>query len=250
MGCFLTMSELMFKKVAGTAVANFLPGIDRFTIVCGHYGCGKTNLSLNLAVALSKQGKRVYVVDCDIVNPYFRSSDYKKLLDRYDIHLIAPTYAHSNLDVPSLPAEMYSIFSVPEEEYVIVDVGGDDVGATVLGRFSEEINSLSSYSMLYVINQNRIETATAERAVFHLREIERASRIQATGIINNSHLQKLTTTSDILRSIDFAEEVSKKSELPCCFHTAPHFLEKELKGQRKDFFFLDIYVTPPWEITK
>ena len=48
--------------------------MKRITIITGHYGSGKTNLSVNLAVNAAKEGKKVTVVDLDIVNPYFRTA--------------------------------------------------------------------------------------------------------------------------------------------------------------------------------
>ena len=50
-------------------------------IVAGHYGVGKTNLTLNLCVDAARAGAKVTCVDLDIVNPYFRSSDYAKVLE-------------------------------------------------------------------------------------------------------------------------------------------------------------------------
>ena len=44
--------------------------------VTGHYGSGKTNFSVNLAMAAAKDGIPVTVVDLDNVNPYFRTADF------------------------------------------------------------------------------------------------------------------------------------------------------------------------------
>lgn len=52
------------------------------TVICGHYGCGKTNLVLNLAAEAAQRGRRSVVVDMDVVNPYFRSSDYSALAQK------------------------------------------------------------------------------------------------------------------------------------------------------------------------
>ena len=65
----------------------------KFTIIYGHYGCGKTNLSLNLALMLAREGNPVTLVDLDIVNPYFRSSDYKGLFEGLDVEVVSPQFA-------------------------------------------------------------------------------------------------------------------------------------------------------------
>ena len=133
-----------------------------FVVVTGHYGCGKTNFSINLALDYAAKGRKVTIVDMDLVNPYFRTSDYRELLESKGIEVIAPVFGHTNLDIPSLPASMYSIFD--SKDMVIVDVGGDDIGSTVLGRFRPKFEGLD-YDMLYVVNRFRNLTATPEEAV-------------------------------------------------------------------------------------
>src|ERR1035437_3886561 len=110
----------------------------RIIIVCGHYGSGKTNFSLNLALFLANKEKTVTIVDLDIVNPYFRSSDFDEMLNKAHIKLITPTYAGTTLDIPSISPKINSIFG-SLDDYIIFDVGGDDAGATVLGCFSSKI---------------------------------------------------------------------------------------------------------------
>ena len=148
--------------------------LKNFVIVTGHYGCGKTNLSLNLAIDAAKAGEKVTIVDMDLVNPYFRVSDYRALLEGYGIEVITPVFGATNLDIPSLPASMYSIFD--REGRTIVDVGGDDVGSTVLGRFRPQLMK-TDYDMLYVINRFRSLTVTAQEAVEILHEIEQVSSL-------------------------------------------------------------------------
>jgi Mrp family chromosome partitioning ATPase len=60
--------------------------MKRITIVTGHYGSGKTNLSVNLAINAAKEGKNVTIVDLDIVNPYFRTADFKQLFEENGIY--------------------------------------------------------------------------------------------------------------------------------------------------------------------
>ena len=164
----------------------------KLIIVCGHYGTGKTNLSLNLAHRLRSEGKSVTLVDLDVVNPYFRSSDYTKELESLGIHVLAPGGAGTTLDIPALPASIFSVFDT-NADHVIFDTGGDDAGVTALGRFSGRIKEAGDYAMLYVINQYRVLTTTAEEAASLLPEIEAASRLKATGLVNNSHMSRQTT---------------------------------------------------------
>lgn len=216
-----------------------------FMIVCGHYGCGKTNLSLNLAVTLKNTGREVTLVDLDLVNPYFRSSDFQEMIDFHGIELIAPVFARSNLDLPALPADLHRIFHM-KNRTVIIDVGGDDAGAVALGSISKDIRELP-YQMLYVVNRYRALTQTPEEACVLLAEIEAASRLKATGVVNNSHLQMSTTEEDILRGIPFAEQTARLLNLPLVFTTVPGFLADGLTNKIKDSYPVEIYVKAPWE---
>ena len=63
------------------------------TVITGHYGVGKTNLAINLALDARKAGLEVRLADLDVVNPYFRSSDYRRLLEDAGVQVIAPRYA-------------------------------------------------------------------------------------------------------------------------------------------------------------
>ncbi|MDP4119618.1 MAG: ParA family protein [Bacillota bacterium] len=219
--------------------------LQQFTIIYGHYGCGKTNFSINLALQAAKEHKQVILADLDIVNPYFRTHDYKEFLAKQGINVIAPRFAGTNLDVPSLPPEIVSVFS-NRQNYVIIDVGGDDAGAKALSRFSEKINANPDVAVYYVINKYRNLTQTPQEASELLREIEAASRVRATAIVNNSHLQMYTNEETILQSLDFANETSKLLELPLIATTAPKKLQEQLSDKIKDLYPIDIFVKPPF----
>lgn len=215
--------------------------IKSFTIICGHYGCGKTNLSLNLAIDAAKRGESVTLVDMDIVNPYFRSSEYIPLLNEYGISVIAPSFANTTLDTPSLSAEIFRIFE--SDGTVIIDAGGDDSGSTALGSFSGRIGKID-YDMLYVINRYRPLASEPESASMILREIERASRLRATGVVNNSHLKEFTTQETILESLGFARETAATLGLSLMFTTAPKEIATQLNIER--LYPIEIYVKTPW----
>ena len=219
-----------------------LTTLNRITLVTGHYGCGKTNLSLNLALDFARRGEKCAVVDLDIVNPYFRSSDYDELLEKNGVRLIAPRYARSALDVPSLPAEIYSVFDSIDGR-VIIDVGGDDAGATALGRYAAKFAGLE-YTMLYVVNKYRPLTAESGEAAELLGEIETASRLKATAVVNNSHLMGGTTGETILSSVEYAEEAARMLGLPLLFTTAPRAIANKLTCP--DIYPVDIHVRTPW----
>lgn len=182
------------------------------TIITGHYGSGKTNAAVNLALSAAQSGQAVTIIDLDIVNPYFRTADFVEPLKAHDIQVIAPVYANSNLDIPVLPASVDAAFSQSDRQ-VIVDVGGDDAGAIALGRYAKKIEA-QGYEMLYVINARRYLTKNPAEAVELLREIEQAARLSATGILNNTNLGAQTTAQTVLDSLPFAQAVCEQTGLP------------------------------------
>ncbi len=219
--------------------------MKKITIVTGHYGSGKTNLSVNLAVKAAEEGKKVAVVDLDLVNPYFRTADFKQLFEDMGIKLIAPDFANTNLDVPSIQFDVEQLAA--SEDCLIIDVGGDDAGATALGRYAEALLEMlpGDIDMFYVINQRRTLTSNAEEAVTLMYEIEQASRMKHTAIVNNTNLGCETTAEIIEESADFADRVAEKTGLPLAFTTCPE--EQCLLTGRDDILPIKVYVKLPWD---
>ena len=217
---------------------------SRVTVVCGHYGTGKTNLSINLALDCARHGDDVSLVDLDVVNPYFRSADYADVLTENGVRVVGPNFANTNLDTPSLPAAVRS--TIAEGSRVIVDVGGDDAGATALGVYSKTLADAEP-DVVYVVNRYRSMTTQANEAVQILAEIEAMSHLRATCIANNSHLKQDTTEATILDSIGFAEDVASATGLPLRFTTAPRSLDFSQLNKIPNIYPVDVLVRAPWE---
>ena len=215
------------------------------TIICGHYGCGKTNFAINYAIDKARNGNKVTLADMDVVNPYFTSSEYSDVLKKNGINVISPTFAATNLDIPALPASMCSLFDTDDE--VIIDAGGDDAGATVLGRFAGMIKK-KPYEMLYVTNMYRPFTSNADDSVKMMEQIEITCGLNATAVVNNSHLKEFTTPETITDSLEYAKEVSEKAGIPLMFTVVPKRLLGELPKE-ECFYPADVYVRTIWERT-
>lgn len=211
----------------------------RITLLCGHYGSGKTNVAVNLALALREKAERVAVADLDIVNPYFRSKDSRDLFEDAGIRLICSEYANTNVDIPALPQDMYAITDDPSL-HVVIDVGGDDRGALALGRISRAILAENDYEMLAVINASRPLTRTPEDTVEVLREIEAAGGMKFTGIVNNTNLGRQTDAEVVLKSVSYAETVSKQMEIPLVLTTVPVEIFPQLEGKIENLFPLEL----------
>ena len=191
----------------------------RLTLFAGHYGSGKTNIAVNYALALAREGKSVCIADLDIVNPYFRTKDSAEELEAAGVTLISPRFANTNVDLPALPAEAYRLVT-DKSIYGIMDIGGDDRGAYALGRYVPAMKEENNYRMVFVANCYRPLTRTPEEAMEVMREIEEACGLRFTDIINNSNLGTETTPETVLNSLDYMEKLSKISGLPIFATTA------------------------------
>ena len=235
-----------------------IDNLKNFIVITGHYGCGKTNFAINLAFDFVKSGKEVTVVDMDLINPYFRTSDFKGILEEKGIEVITPVFGATNLDIPSLPASMYSIFE-KKDRVVIVDVGGDDAGSTVLGRFRPQFEN-TDYDMLYVINRYRSMSTDMDEAIEVLEEIKAVSGLKPSKLVNNSHLM-FETTAEVLRNgMDFADDISKKTGLPVYCTTVRRDIFDRVKNSNDNdaefnklsdkitnLYPIDIYVKTVWQ---
>jgi len=199
----------------------------RLTILCGHYGSGKTNIAVNMALDLKKQYEKTVIADLDIVNPYFRTKDSLNILSANGIKLVCSEFANSNVDVPALPADLYSITDDTSKK-VILDIGGDDRGAYVLGRLAELIKAENDYEMVMVINKYRPLTPNVEATLEVMHEIEAASHIAFTAVINNSNLGSETARETILNSLEYANGVANAAGLKLLATTVEKSIAEKL----------------------
>lgn len=211
----------------------------RIVLLAGHYGSGKTNIAVNLAFSLKKYRERVAVADIDIVNPYFRSKDSVQELQAAGIRMIASEYAGSNVDVPALPQEMYSIID-DRDLSAVVDLGGDDRGALAMGRWRDAILEENDYEMLFVVNRFRPLTRDAASTIEIMGEIEAASGMRFTAVVNNSNLGNETTAQDVLDSQGYANEICALTGLPLKMTTVHEGLYESLRDKIPNLYPLKL----------
>lgn len=192
---------------------------SRLKIIIGAYGSGKSEVSVNLALNMRKTNPdhKVLLADLDIVNPFYRSSDAAKVLEDNDIRLISPMYANSNVDAPVLSGEVYVIFD--NDEYMgVFDIGGEDMGATILGSMKTRLDNTDA-ELIMAVNTRRPFTSTADEIIIMASELQEASKMKITGFINNTNILEQTTASDILEGEKILLEIQEKTGIPVVMTT-------------------------------
>lgn len=218
---------------------------NRVLVITGHYGSGKTEIAMNLAVDQVKRntGRSVAIADLDIVNPYFRSRDYSSLYKENGIRMMASSKSASDADLPTLPADIRAAFD-QEDLFTVFDVGGDPTGAHVLRGYAAWLQRVP-HAMLVVVNANRPQTDTAEKAAAYIAEIERASGVKASGIIDNTHLCRETTQEELEKGRRICREIKERAGLDTVCHTVEN---GKFPADDDDVYPINIYLKKPWEV--
>ena len=183
------------------------------TVLIGNFGSGKSELAINMALSSVKSGKKTVVVDIDLINPYFRISERKSLLEENGIKLIYPRYAMTGVEATSIPPEVYSVF-IDDHETVIFDAGGDPTGAIALGQYRANFAELSRLDVFYIINGRRPLSSEVDQNIALLDKIQSSARLSITGLVNNTNLAHETGIFDLLFGYDLISHISEQTDIP------------------------------------
>ncbi len=205
----------------------------RIRVIIGHYGSGKTEFSVNYAIALAKlTDRKVALADLDVVNPYFRSRERFEILEKHGITVYSSQLGNNvNFDLPSLDAGILA--PLQNDDYdLILDVGGDATGARVLAQYREYLKP-GNFDVFAVVNTNRPETANQAGIISHLKAIEGEIGASVTGIINNTNLLWDTTVQDVLRGQEVIEPIAEQIKIPLVYVAAKQDIAEQLPADIK-----------------
>ena len=221
--------------------------IKGIVVIVGNFGSGKTEVSINLAVSQKRAGVDVKIADLDLVNPYFRTREARKSLSMLGIEVVVPEEKYLQADLPILSPVISGLIR-RQSELTLIDVGGNDVGATVLAALADSFRNKQVH-MLQVVNPLRPFTNTIESCMKIRNDIERASKMAITGIIGNANLIDETSVDDIYNGYDFVKALAIESRLPLKFITASVELLSEIDMGRFSCPVLTIerQLVPPWK---
>lgn len=223
----------------------------RITAIAGHYGSGKSEISVNYALFLAnnQRSQAVTLFDLDIVNPYFRSRECTELLTASGVKVTSSAEAFPDVDLPYMPAELTALFQ-DQTQIGVMDIGGDPAGARVLARYGKELNGVirtGEAEFWCVVNANRPMTKTVEEATSYVRRIRDTAGAPITGLINNTHFFQETEVQDIYRGAELVNAVSRELDIPVVFHTVRNSLLEKLNSDIETIFPIDIFLKKPWE---
>lgn len=216
----------------------------------GHYGSGKSEFSVNLAIKLAETENKLAVLDMDIANPYFRSRERQQMLEDLGIEVIFNHYGFDIAeDLPAISARVRAPLENPEFT-TIVDVGGNDSGARIINQFHKYFEPEDTERYL-VVNANRFETDTLEGAMYHLEQIQNEIQLPINGFINNTHMLSETTAEDVVRGHKLCKELSEQTGIPIVWDTCNEKFVDRLAEIAEDYdeynvFPLKLQLRPSW----
>ena len=235
------------KTRSGTEASGIVKLSERLIMIVGNFGSGKTEVSVNLAIGLARAGRSVQIADLDLVNPYFRCREAQLQMERHGIRVVVPPGAQAFADLPIVVPEIQGMLHPPEGTLCLFDVGGDDIGAKVLASLRPRIAD-GSYELWQVINSRRPFTDTVDGCLAMQAALEKASRLEVTGLLANSHLIEETTAETVLEGWRLARDVSRQNGLPVRCVAVIDSLAGSAELDRIDapLLRLERLMLPPW----
>ena len=232
-------------------IANVKIDLSGIVVIVGNYGSGKTEVAINLAMDQKHRGRQVCVVDLDLVNPYFRTREVRRTFQSLDIQMVLPPEGLLQADLPVLAPQVAGAIRNPGE-LTILDVGGDDVGASVLAVLRDALNAQKQeVRTLQVVNPFRPKTDTVDGCLRMKAAIEATARLAVDGWIGNAHLLDETLVDHILQGYGFMQKLVQASGLPLELVAIDHELlaSKELGDLDCPLLPIRRQLVPPWKKT-
>jgi len=185
---------------------------NKLIIFFGMFGSGKTELAINTALKVKEEYDKVTLADIDTISPYFRSRDVKGYLTEKGVEVITPSERFMRGDLPIIVPQVGGYIQNPVYKNIL-DVGGNDDGATVLGSLNNFIRNVS-YVGLLVINKHRPFTKDTEKIKKQIKSLTAKGRIRADYLVNNTNLADETDAQVIKNGEDYITELSEKTGIP------------------------------------
>lgn len=176
-------------------IFELLNGRKNFVFV-GEAGSGKSELAINFARALAaRQETPVHFFDMDMTKPLFRSRDAAAVLEEAGVTV---HFMEQFMDAPTLIGGVNPLLR-DENALVVMDVGGDHIGARSIGGFAPRLNRPDA-AVLYIINSYRPWSDTIDHIDETLGKILGVSHIKLEQLflVSNPNNGGDTTLEEVL----------------------------------------------------
>lgn len=180
-----------------TNFKDLVPKVSKNFIFLGEAGSGKSEIAINFAMDLVRNSyKKVHFFDMDMTKPLFRSRDLEEELKKAGVEFHCQ---EQFMDAPTLVGGVKRLLK-EEDAIVIMDVGGDHIGARAIGGFATLLNKENTL-VYYVLNALRPWSQDIEHIDVTLGQILGISHINLgqVKLIDNSNAGIETTASEYLK---------------------------------------------------
>lgn len=203
------------------------PAFKKHSVFLGASGSGKTELSLNFAVAArQKTGRRLNFIDMDQTKGLFRARDFFDIMRAQGIDTV-DTFSFQ--DAPVIPSGVGTAIA-DADAMCVFDVGGNAAGAVMIGQFVEKL-PVESTDYFFVINPCRPLSATAAGLERGMVEILCASGIDPAWlkVISNPNMGRETSRELILERHTRLQELLSGLGMSACAIAADSALSAGLE---------------------
>ena len=169
-------------------------------VFVGEAGSGKSEIAINFAIQLARlSDKPVHFFDVYQTKPLFRSRDVKEKLQEENVTF---HYEEQFFDAPTIVGGVREHL-MDENVIVVIDVGGDHLGARLIGGFAPLLNREFTQNF-FVINSYRpwskdlVAIDGTMARVLGMAHIELAN----VSIMSNPNVGLTTTAEEAIRGND------------------------------------------------
>ncbi len=213
-------------------------------VFIGEAGSGKSELAINFAGMLAALGdKPVHFFDMDMTKPLFRSRDVIGEITAMGVHF---HHEEQFYDAPVLVGGV-NMRLKDENSYVVMDVGGDHIGARAIGGYAPRLNR-SDTMVYYVLNAFRPWSADIEHIDGTLGTILGTShiRLENVHLVNNPNTGVTTTAEEFLEGLKRMEDIVGPYK-PVDFACVREELYETVKNKTSvPVIPIHLYLTYPW----
>ena len=166
-------------------------------VLIGEAGSGKTEIALSLAAHMTRlTDRRVHLFDMDQTKPDFRARDAQAQMEREGVRI---HFHEQLLDSPVVATGVIEHLKDPRA-CVLMDVGGGNYGAHMIGQFHELLNAPDAL-VLYVVNPYRPWSDSAEAVEETMRRVLGSARLERISVLANPNYGPHTTLEEIVSGV-------------------------------------------------